>query len=70
MRKEGEIMEQAWDFATLAALYDRGHLVPFIGSGMSIGECVGWSDFVDGIERHAGIKGPIRHFVGEAYHEG
>jgi len=49
-------MDQAWDVATLAALYDRGHLVPFIGSGMSIGECVGWRDFVDGIERYAGIK--------------
>lgn len=49
-------MEQTWDVATLAALYDRGHLVPFIGSGMSIGECVGWGAFVDGIVRHAGMK--------------
>lgn len=49
-------MTAAWDFATFAALYDRGRLVPFIGSGMSIGECVGWGSFVDEIERYAGLK--------------
>lgn len=34
----------------LCQIYDKGRLVPFIGSGMSIPICVNWASFVDNIE--------------------
>ena len=37
----------------LCAIYDRGRLVPFIGSGMSRPACVAWPKFVDGLEKQA-----------------
>ena len=39
----------------LASLHDRGLLVPFIGSGMSIGQCVGWQMLIENLETRAGI---------------
>jgi len=49
-------MKEAFDLETLAAAYDRGRLVPFIGSGMSMDTCAGWPAFVQGLERQAGIE--------------
>jgi hypothetical protein len=48
-------MAEGFDIKTLAAVYDRGCLVPFIGSGMSIPVCATWTQFVDELERLTGI---------------
>lgn len=46
----------SFEFANLAARYDRGLLVPFIGSGMSVPACASWKQMVQSLERHAGIE--------------
>lgn len=38
-----------FEIESLRAPYDRGRLVPFIGSGMSIPACVSWQTFVDNL---------------------
>src|SRR4030095_12466850 len=43
---------------TLAAAYDLGSLVPFIGSGMSVPVCANWEGFVKQLEVRAHIKSP------------
>lgn len=47
-----------FDIATLGALYDRGRLVPFIGSGMSMPTCSSWEGLIEGLERRAAIAKP------------
>lgn len=42
-----------FDPSILRPLYDRGQLVPFIGSGMSVPACTGWRQFVAGLEAFA-----------------
>jgi hypothetical protein len=37
----------------LAATYEAGRLVPFLGSGMSVPACTDWSSFVHGLECEA-----------------
>jgi len=49
-------MATDFDPALLRATYDRGRLVPFIGSGMSRPLCTDWRGFVAGLERKAGIR--------------
>ncbi len=46
----------SFEFANLAACYDRGLLVPFIGSGMSLPACASWRAMVASLEGHAGIE--------------
>ncbi|MCC7011446.1 MAG: SIR2 family protein [Planctomycetes bacterium] len=41
----------------LVAAYERGRLVPFIGSGMSVGACPTWLGFVAELERAARLDG-------------
>jgi hypothetical protein len=43
------------DLKTLAAAYDKGLLVPFIGSGMSSPTCRSWQDFVSALETKAAL---------------
>jgi hypothetical protein len=45
-----------FELANLAACYDRGLLVPFIGSGMSLPACASWGDMVKSLEQRAGIQ--------------
>jgi hypothetical protein len=54
-------MPDGFDVKTLATVYDRGRLVPFIGSGMSVPVCANWTQFVDELERQTGIirNGPV-----------
>ena len=40
---------------TLVPIYDRGHLVPFIGSGMSAPTCVGWESLISRLEERSEI---------------
>lgn len=40
----------------LASAYRRSLLVPFIGSGMSVGACTNWGQFVDGLLKEAGLS--------------
>jgi hypothetical protein len=47
-----------FDIASLCALYDRGRLTPFIGSGMSNPACASWSGLVNALERKAKIAPP------------
>lgn len=48
-------MADPFDFSSLVAAYDRGTLVPFIGSGLSRPNCADWLAFVQGLERQAGL---------------
>lgn len=48
-------MTNTFALRQMCAEYDRGRLVPFIGSGMSIPACVSWSTFVANLERTADI---------------
>ena len=45
----------SFSFANLAASYDRGDLVPFIGSGMSVPACATWKEMVFALEKSAGL---------------
>ena len=47
-------MSQGFDLKILSAAYDRGHLVPFIGSGMSTPICSLWEEFVQRLEAPKG----------------
>ena len=49
-------MSTAFDPKPLCAAYDRGRLVPFIGSGMSIPTCTSWGNFVRKLEEQCGIE--------------
>ncbi|MFS0757484.1 SIR2 family protein [Noviherbaspirillum sp. 1P10PC] len=49
-------MTDSLDCRSLAALYDRGLLVPFIGSGMSDPVCTRWEPFIKGLEQQAGFE--------------
>lgn len=49
-------MSNDFDPKPLCAAYDRGRLVPFIGSGMSIPTCTSWENFVENLEKQCGIK--------------
>ena len=40
-----------------AAVYDRGRLVPFIGSGMSVPVCTDWTSLIERIESLSGTGG-------------
>ncbi len=42
----------------LASAYRRSLLVPFIGSGMSVGTCTNWERFVEGLASAAGLQAP------------
>jgi hypothetical protein len=42
----------------LAAAYDRGLLVPFLGAGMSRPACPDWTGLITGLERQCGIDPP------------
>ena len=42
----------------LASLHDRALLVPFIGSGMSMGPCVSWKTLIKNLETAAGVTDP------------
>lgn len=53
------IVNTQFDVRCLAAAYDRGCLVPFIGSGMSVPACPDWSGFVSRLENSAGISTPM-----------
>ena len=44
-------MSGNYDPQPLCAAYDRGQLVPFIGSGMSVPACVGWETFLSNLEK-------------------
>jgi len=57
-----------FDIASLCALYDRGRLIPFIGSGMSSPACASWSRLVSGLERKAKIAFPAeaKNFIRRA----
>jgi SIR2-like protein len=44
----------------LRVAYERGQLVPFIGSGMSVPVCAGWEALVERLEAEAGIDGTRR----------
>ncbi len=44
-------MAENFDLQSLCAFYDRGYLVPFIGSGMSRPACSDWSTFVTALEK-------------------
>lgn len=48
-------MQTSESLDLLASLYDRGLLVPFIGSGMSAGPCVLWNQLIDRLEQAAGM---------------
>jgi SIR2-like domain len=48
-------MIDLFDISSLVAAYDRGTLVPFIGSGLSRPNCAGWLGFVQALEREAGL---------------
>ena len=52
-------MTMHFDIASLASIYDRGRLVPFTGSGMSIGECHDWKSFVERLVAHSRIVEPL-----------
>src|SRR5262245_59391264 len=39
-----------FDLQSLCTVYDRGWLIPFIGSGMSRPACSDWQTFVEGLE--------------------
>lgn len=39
----------------LAAAYDQGVLVPFLGAGMSVPACPSWKGLIEGLERCCGI---------------
>lgn len=41
----------------LASAYRRGVLVPFIGSGMSVGACTSWQAFLEKLAVEAGLAG-------------
>ena len=43
----------------LASAYRRSLLVPFIGSGMSVGACTNWEQFVAGLGNAAGLPPPV-----------
>jgi hypothetical protein len=43
-------MAENFDLQSLCAFYDRGYLVPFIGSGMSRPACTDWAKFVELLE--------------------
>ena len=58
-------MAEGFDIKTLAAVYDRGCLVPFIGSGMSVPVCADWARFVDDLERQTGIHREVPREGGE-----
>ena len=49
-------MSTAFDPKELRGAYDRGRLVPFLGSGMSIPTCTNWTEFVQRLEYRAGIR--------------
>jgi hypothetical protein len=51
--------EQEFDIDDLLAPYDRGRLVPFIGSGMSMPSCVSWKVFVERLEKEAKLDAEI-----------
>jgi hypothetical protein len=51
-------MADNFDLQSLCAFYDRGYLVPFIGSGMSRPACSDWSTFVTLLERQKRTTGP------------
>jgi hypothetical protein len=40
----------------LASTYEAGHLVPFIGAGMSRNKLAGWECFVDNLEINSGLQ--------------
>lgn len=42
----------------LASAYRRSLLVPFIGSGMSVGACTNWEQFVHALGDKAGLAPP------------
>ncbi|MDX2107102.1 MAG: SIR2 family protein [Candidatus Melainabacteria bacterium] len=42
----------------MTVLHRRGTLVPFIGAGMSVPSCTLWDEFIDKLEKKAGIKTP------------
>jgi hypothetical protein len=42
----------------LTAAYDKGRLVPFLGSGMSAPICTTWQGFVENLEKRAGLFEP------------
>ncbi|WP_431819449.1 SIR2 family protein [Burkholderia sp. F1] len=46
-------MAEEFDLHSLVAAYDRGTLVPFIGSGMSREICGTWGELIQGLERQA-----------------
>lgn len=48
-------MEREEVVKVLASLHDRGLLVPFIGSGMSIGPCVSWKALITNLEQVTSI---------------
>jgi hypothetical protein len=50
-----QLARQKFDIVNLGAAYDRGRLVPFIGSGMSSPACSSWSFMITQLERQAGI---------------
>jgi hypothetical protein len=62
------VVIEKFDIASLCALYDRGRLVPFIGSGMSSPACASWAGLVTGLERRAKIEGPseTKNFIRRA----
>jgi hypothetical protein len=51
-------MKSAESIKVLTSLHDRGLLVPFIGSGMSMDTCVGWDSLISTLEKTAGITTP------------
>lgn len=42
----------------ITSLYRQGLLVPFIGSGMSIGICTNWQEFISKLSKEVDIKHP------------
>jgi hypothetical protein len=49
-------MADAFDVTSLVAAYDRGTLVPFIGSGMSVPICATWGALIQGLEHEAELQ--------------
>ena len=52
-------MAENFDLQSLCAFYDRGYLVPFIGSGMSRPACSDWTAFVTALEKQKQTGEPV-----------
>jgi SIR2-like protein len=53
MKTEGIPVDDA--LPRLSSLYQRGVLVPFIGSGMSVPVCCGWDAFISALTKSIGV---------------